>query len=181
PTPAFDTIRPASVRPRVPRRSPSMSTDERTPNRDDDAPEPDEEAARAAEPQGATGLRPPDDPVDPKMDRSKDVARLAKHSYLAGFAGALAVMGMGYLGARRHMLQHGWRLYGDDFNIHRSMAFVLLIIAIAMFSVELFIRIDVDKGRLIKISSLLKQGKVGDFIAQCVFVYLADVTLLSTG
>src|SRR6185437_7872408 len=169
PTPAFDTIRPASVRPRVPRRSPSMSTDERTPNRDDDAPEPDEEAARAAEPQGATGLRPPDDPVDPKMDRSKDVARLAKHSYLAGFAGALAVMGMGYLGARRHMLQHGWRLYGDDFNIHRSMAFVLLI------------RIDVDKGRLIKISSLLKQGKVGDFIAQCVFVYLADVTLLSTG
>src|SRR5262249_41755421 len=55
-----------------------------------------------------------------------------------------------------------------------------LIVSIVMLSVELFIRFDVDKDRLIKVSSLLKQGRGADFVLQCVTVYLAEVGLLST-
>jgi len=137
----------------------------------------------------------PDDQVieqdkpDPKMDRSRDVSRLSRHSYLAGLAGVVTVMGMGYLGARRGVFKaveggasgvvHGWRvLGGGDADMNLSMAFVLLVCSAVMFAVELAIRFDVDRGKLIKLSPLLEEGRHASFLLECVQVYLAELALL---
>ncbi len=133
----------------------------------------------------------PDDPVieedkpDLRMDRSRDVSRLSRHSYLSGLAGVVTVMGMGYLAARRHMLQHGWHLGSAEgegtFDINLSMAFVLLVCSAVMFSVELAIRLDVDRGKVIKVAPAVAEGRYGPFLLQCVQVYLSELALITVG
>ncbi len=116
---------------------------------------------------------------NPKLDRSRDVSRLTKHSYLAGFAGVIAVLGMGYLASKRKVLTDGWKLTEGPFDLNRSVAFVLLVCTIVMFLVELAIRIDVDKGRLIKVAPDIKSGNYGRFVGQCLMVYGVELGLLT--
>ncbi len=129
------------------------------------------------------------DKPDPKMDRSRDVSRLSRHSYLAGLAGVVAVMGMGYLAARRGVFKpvegaaagvvHGWRVGGGgDGDVNLSMAFVLLVCSAVMFAVELAIRLDVDKDKVIKLAPAIQEGRYASFLFECVQVYLAEVAIL---
>jgi protein-S-isoprenylcysteine O-methyltransferase Ste14 len=99
-----------------------------------------------------------------KLDRSPEVSRLSRHSYLAGLAGMLAVIGGGYLAARRNMLDHGWGIGSGEHDVHKSMALVLLVCSAVMFLVELAIRLDVDRGRIVKVDPDLKEGRAGRFI-----------------
>jgi protein-S-isoprenylcysteine O-methyltransferase Ste14 len=47
-----------------------------------------------------------------------------------------------------------------------------------MFTVEAFIRLDVDRGRIIKVAPALKQGRIGDFVWECVRVYVVELGIL---
>ncbi len=76
------------------------------------------------------------------------------------------------------MLQRGWGITGSELDVNRSMAFVLVVISAVMFTVELFIRIDVDRGRLIKVAPALERGRVGAFLWQGVLVYVVEVGLI---
>jgi protein-S-isoprenylcysteine O-methyltransferase Ste14 len=120
---------------------------------------------------------------DPKLDRSRDVSRLSRHSYLAGFAGTITVLGMGYLASRRKMLTEGWKLpwglSSGELDVHRSMAFVLLVCSIVMFAVELGIRYDVDRGRIIKVAPELKDGRYGLFLGKCLLIYAVELGMIS--
>jgi protein-S-isoprenylcysteine O-methyltransferase Ste14 len=117
--------------------------------------------------------------TETKLDRSPDVSRLSRHSYLAGLAGMLAVIGGGYLAARRGMLDHGWGIESGEHDVHRSMALVLLVCSAVMFLVELAIRLDVDRGRIIKLDPDLKEGRTGRFLLLCLLVYGVEVGLLT--
>jgi protein-S-isoprenylcysteine O-methyltransferase Ste14 len=121
--------------------------------------------------------------IDSKLDRSRDVSRLSRHSYLAGFAGVIAVLGMGYLASRRKVLTEGWKLpWGlsdGPQDVSLSMAFVLLVISIVMFAVELAIRLDVDKGKVIKMAPDIKEGRYAPFFLKCLLIYGVELGLLS--
>jgi protein-S-isoprenylcysteine O-methyltransferase Ste14 len=122
-----------------------------------------------------------------KLDKSPDVSRLSRHSYLAGFAGTLTVLGAGYVASRRHVFDKGWFedglfggwLAGGAHDTHRSMAFVLLVCSVVMFAVELAIRFDVDRGRLIKVAPDVKAGRYVEFFGHCLLVYLVELGMLS--
>jgi protein-S-isoprenylcysteine O-methyltransferase Ste14 len=128
-----------------------------------------------------------------KLDRSPDVSRLTRHSYLAGLAGTLTVLGAGYLASRRKVFEKGWfdgeadgfmgsvvrRLGWGEHDTHRSMAFVLLVCSVVMFAVELAIRFDVDRGRLIKLAPDVKQRQYGKFFRKCLLVYAVELGLLT--
>lgn len=114
-----------------------------------------------------------------KLDRSPDVSRLSRHSYLAGLAGMIVILGGGYLAARRGALDNGWGLGSGPHDTHRSMALVLLVCSVVMFLVELAIRFDVDKGRLIKIAPDLKEGNYGRFLGLCLLVYGVELGIIT--
>jgi protein-S-isoprenylcysteine O-methyltransferase Ste14 len=116
---------------------------------------------------------------DPRLDRSRDLSRLTRHSYLAGLAGTVTVLGMGYLAARRQMMTRGWGIGGGDFDVNRSMVFVLLVCAAVMFAIELCIRLDVDRGRIIKVAPEVKRGEFAPFVARCLLVWGIDLGLFS--
>jgi protein-S-isoprenylcysteine O-methyltransferase Ste14 len=59
------------------------------------------------------------------------------------------------------------------------MAFVLLVCSAVMFVVELAIRLDVDKGRLIKVAPDIREGRYGRFIGRCLLVYGVELGLIS--
>src|SRR5262249_23007515 len=86
-----------------------------------------------------------------QLDKSPRVSRPAAHGCLAAFAGVLPVVGAGSLASRRHVMDKGW-FGGETHDTPLSMAFVLLVCSAVMFAVELAIRLDVDGGRLIKLS-----------------------------
>jgi hypothetical protein len=116
---------------------------------------------------------------DTKLDRSPDVSRLSRHSYLAGLAGMLVVIGGGYLAAKRGALENGWGIGSGEHDTHRSMAFVLLICSAVMFAVELAIRLDVDRGRLIKLAPDVKEGNYGRFLRECLLLYAVELGILT--
>jgi protein-S-isoprenylcysteine O-methyltransferase Ste14 len=126
-----------------------------------------------------------DDEANPKLDRSREVSRLAKHAYLAGLAGTLTLLGMGFLASRRDVFGHGdvaakgWGIGGGEFDVNLSMVFVLLVCSVVMFAVELAIRLDVDKGRLVKVAPELQDGRWTSFLLRCVLVYGVEVGLIS--
>ncbi len=140
-----------------------------------------EEDATAAEPSNVPdderAEAPPPRPSS-KLDQSREVSRLSKHSYLAGFAGTVAVLGMGYLASRKKVMTDGWGLRPGPFDVNRSMALVLLVTAVVMFLVELGIRVDVDRGKVIKVAPEIKEGRHLDFIVRCVSVYVIELGLL---
>jgi protein-S-isoprenylcysteine O-methyltransferase Ste14 len=121
--------------------------------------------------------------IETKLDRSRDVSRLSRHSYLAGFAGTIAVLGMGYLASRRKVLTEGWKLpWGlsdGPQDVALSMAFVLLVVSIVMFAVELAIRLDVDRGKIIKLAPDIKEGRYGPFLLKCLLVYIVEIGIIS--
>jgi protein-S-isoprenylcysteine O-methyltransferase Ste14 len=127
------------------------------------------------------------DQYDAKIDRSRDVSRLSKHSYLAGLAGTVALLGMGFLASSRGVFgfdtdrgpAKGWGIGSGAFDVNLSMVFVLLVTCAVMFAVELAIRLDVDKGRIIKLSPLVKEGEWGRFFWECLLVYGVELGLFS--
>ena len=124
-----------------------------------------------------------DDAYDAKLDRSRDVTRLSKHSYLAGLAGTLALLGMGFLASRRgvfgkdNIAPKGWGIGGGEFDNSLAMIFVLLVVSVVMFAVEVAIRLDVDKGRIVKLAPDVKEGRWSRFIAECLLVYGVEIGL----
>ena len=125
-----------------------------------------------------------DDPkLNRKLDRSRDVTRLSKHSYLAGLAGTVAVLGLGYMASRRKVLTDGWALpWGlskGPIDLNLSMAFVLLVVSAVMFAVEFGIRLDVDSGRLIKVAPDVKEGRYLPFLGQCLLVYGVELAMFT--
>jgi protein-S-isoprenylcysteine O-methyltransferase Ste14 len=121
--------------------------------------------------------------IDMKLDRSRDVSRLSRHSYVAGFAGTIAVLGMGYLASRRKVLTEGWKLpWGmsdGPQDVALSMAFVLLVVSIVMFAVELAIRLDVDRGKIIKVAPDIKERRYGPFLLKCLLIYVVELGIIS--
>lgn len=112
---------------------------------------------------------------------SPDLSKLTRHAWIAGLAGTVTVLYMGYLGWKQDALQKGWGLVHSDDPVdqHVSMAFVLLVTAGVMFAIELMVRLQVESGRVISKSPLLKEGKVGAFIGECILVYLVELGLMS--
>src|SRR5258707_311349 len=96
---------------------------------------------------------------DPKLDRSPDLSKLTRHSHLAGLAGTIAVLGMGYLASKRKVLADGWGIGKGDLDQNLSMAFVLLVCSAVMFAVELGIRLDVNRGKMIKVAPDVAEGR----------------------
>lgn len=125
----------------------------------------------------------PGRPSKSKIDRSADLSRLSKHSYLAGVVGALTILGMGYLGARREALTKGWHLFAppsENPSPHLVVAFVLVVCAAVMFAIELGIRLTVDRGHVISVSPRVRDRQVGAFLWECVKIYVVEVCLLAT-
>ncbi len=160
-----------------------------------DAPTPGDDGGDPRPPQRAAAEEPAFDEVyenlpaltrpwcmprrETKLDRSPDVSRLSRHSYMAGLAGMLALLGGGYLAARRGMMDHGWGIGSGEFDINRSMALVLVVCSAVMFLVELAIRFDVDRGRLVKIAPEVKRGDYGPFLGRCLLIYAIELGLIS--
>ncbi len=130
-----------------------------------------------------------------RLDRSDDVSRLSRHSWMAGLAGTAAVMGMGWLGSRRHVLERGWGFLRQDLlarceqiwpqffgpegsgvDKNRVMVLVLLVTLLVMFLFELGIRLTVDRGSVL---SIRKDWRSPAFLRECVTVYLAELGLLT--
>ena len=60
------------------------------------------------------------------------------------------------------------------------MALVLLVCSAVMFLVELAIRFDVDRGRILKVDPDLKEGRVVRFVLLCVLIYGVELGILYT-
>jgi protein-S-isoprenylcysteine O-methyltransferase Ste14 len=117
----------------------------------------------------------------PKADQSSDLSPLSRYGYLSGIAGAVTVMAMGYLASRRGAMDHGWHLYPSATppSPHLSAGFVLLVIAVIMYAIELAIRLAVDRGKVISVADDVRAKRYGRFVEQCVKVYLVDLGLLA--
>jgi protein-S-isoprenylcysteine O-methyltransferase Ste14 len=130
-----------------------------------------------------------------RLDRSDDVSRLSRHGWIAGVAGTFTVLGMGWLGSRRHVLDQGWhflspataaraeRLWPDFFGAEgapvdkdRVMTLVLLVVLAVMFLIEIGIRLGVDRGRVI---APRKDAFSTEFLGECVLVYAVELALFS--
>jgi protein-S-isoprenylcysteine O-methyltransferase Ste14 len=59
------------------------------------------------------------------------------------------------------------------------MALVLLVTSVVMFLVELAVRFDVDRGRMIKVDPDVKAGRWGRFLLLCLLIYAVEVGLLT--
>jgi protein-S-isoprenylcysteine O-methyltransferase Ste14 len=119
----------------------------------------------------------PDPPE--KVRRSRELSRLSVHGWIAGVAGAITVLVMGYLGSSREVLTKGWALFGGQGNPALATAFPLLVIAAVMFVIEIGIRLKVDRGSILVMPEDLRSGGMGRFLRECVAIYAVEVGLLS--
>ena len=116
----------------------------------------------------------------PRHPRSSDLSALTRYAWLAGLAGTVAVLGMGYQAQRRDALVAGWGVGSADepVDANLSMAFVLLIVAAVMFVVELVVRLRVERGHVLTVSPDLRAGRLGQFFSECLLVYLVELGIL---
>jgi protein-S-isoprenylcysteine O-methyltransferase Ste14 len=110
-----------------------------------------------------------------------DISRLSRHSWMAGLAGMVALLLMGYQAWKKDALAKGWGLLGGEgpVDANVSMFFVLAVVAAVMFAVELAIRVRVDGGKMIEVAPDLKKGNYAGFIGECILVYLVELGLFS--
>lgn len=153
-------------------------SDERAEASDESADGSDESADRAGE---SSDAETEEERPAKKPRGSSDVSRLSRHGYLAGFAGIIAVMIMGYLASRRDALNKGWGLWESPTppDPAISTVIVLLVAAAAMFAVELAIRFTVDRGRVLSVPDEVKERRIGPFLRECVLVYVTEVGILT--
>ena len=111
---------------------------------------------------------------------SPDLSALTRHAWIAGLAGTATLLGMGYLAWKKGALQHGWGLLSSEGAVDQnvSMAFVLLVTAAIMFAVELGVRLNVERGRVIKLAPAVRDGNLGAFIGECILVYAVELGML---
>lgn len=137
--------------------------------------------ASAAKPAPKPEAKPVEKPAERGFRKYKwaspDISRLSRHSWMAGVAGMFTLLYMGYLAWSKDALAKGWGFLQSDAAIDQnvSMAFVLLVVASVMFLVELMIRLQVDRGRVISLSPDIRQGNLGRFVGECVLVYLVEL------
>ena len=136
------------------------------------------EEATAKAPDNETAPRARPASADP-LTSSRAVSRLAKHGYIAGLSGAVTVLGMGYLAAKRDAMAKGWGLLAGEASPHLTAAFALLVTASVMFAVEVGIRVRVDRGRILSIADELSLGRVRPFVARSVAIWAVDLGLMS--
>ncbi|MBV9945636.1 MAG: DUF1295 domain-containing protein [Myxococcales bacterium] len=120
-------------------------------------------------------------PIDqPTGDASPELTRLGRYGWVSGVAGAVTVLGMGYVASRRNALEQGWGLLRDDGepNRHVATAFALLVCMLVMFAVELGVRLRVDRGRVFSVAEDVRAGRLGRFLVQCLKVYALELGLL---
>lgn len=128
---------------------------------------------------GTQASRGTDQPKPSELARSDDLTRLCDHSYIAGVVGTFTVLLMGYLAARTNMLENGWGILKSlPHDKHLSLAFPLVVVGAVMFLVELFVRLRVDRGRLISVSDDIKEKRYGAFIGRCLMIYAADIAVI---
>jgi protein-S-isoprenylcysteine O-methyltransferase Ste14 len=113
---------------------------------------------------------------------SPDLSALTRYAWLAGVAGTITLLIMGYFAWKRSALERGWGIgivgpVAVDTNV--SMAFVLLVVATVMFAVELTVRLKVEQGRVIKLAPALREGRTAQFALECVLVYLVELGILA--
>jgi protein-S-isoprenylcysteine O-methyltransferase Ste14 len=132
-----------------------------------------------------------------RLDRSDDVSRLARHGWIAGVAGTFAVLGMGYVGSRRHALEQGWhflspetaaraeRIWPDFFGAegapvdkNRVMVLALLVVLAVMLLIEVGIRLRVDRGSVI---ARREDAFTREFFGECILVYAVELALFTLG
>lgn len=119
-------------------------------------------------------------PVEASVeDASDDLSRLSRWGWLAGVAGMVTILGLGYLAFRKNVMQDGWGIGSGAPTTHRSVAFVLLVVALVMLVIELAIRFRVDRGRVLSIAPDVRAGRYADFIRTSIAVYLGDLTVLA--
>jgi protein-S-isoprenylcysteine O-methyltransferase Ste14 len=117
---------------------------------------------------------------NPALDRSSDLSRLARYAYIAGLAGASVVVGMGFLAARRGVLDSGWGITsGTSPNVDRSIALVLVVAAATMFAIEFGVRAKVEGKSLIAVSPLVTERRYGEFFHLAFGIYVIELGLLS--
>lgn len=140
-----------------------------------------EKSEKAAKPEPKrSAYRAPQEPQPEPRKRgwaSPDLSALSRHSWMAGVAGMFTLLYMGYLAWSKNALTQGWGLIASDKPIDQnvSMAFVLLVVAAVMFSVELMIRLNVERGRVITMAPDIKEGRIGRFIGECLLVYVVEL------
>ncbi|APR85221.1 GTP-binding protein EngA [Minicystis rosea] len=112
---------------------------------------------------------------------SPDLSALTRHAWKAGLAGTASLLTMGYLAWKKGALQNGWGLLSSEGAVDQnlSMAFVLLVTAAVMFAVELGVRLDVERGRVIKLAPAVRDGNFAAFLGECILVYAVELGLLS--
>ncbi len=115
----------------------------------------------------------------PQLERSRDLSRLAQHGWIAGLAGCVVVITMGYLAARGGGVAGGFGVVPGSPDANLSMAFVLVVCALVMFAVELVVRLRVDRGRVLSIADDLREGRVRRFVGRCLLVYGIELGLLT--
>lgn len=114
-----------------------------------------------------------------ELARSDDLTRLCDRSYIAGIAGTITVLLMGFLAARRNVLEAGWGILKSvPVDKHLSTAFPLLVVGAVMFAVEMYMRTRIDRGRLLSVSEDLKEKRYGAFFSRCLSIFTADVALI---
>ncbi|MFO0758278.1 MAG: DUF1295 domain-containing protein [Byssovorax sp.] len=155
---------------------PARASDEKSP---EEASADEGAAADEGAEAGAREGSPPAEPPPPleKLRRSKAISRLSVHGWIAGLAGAFTVLVMGWVAAGRDVMTKGWGLFGAG-DPALATAFPLLVIAAVMLTVEIGIRIKVDRGKIIKMPEGLRSGGFGAFVRECIAVYAVEVGLL---
>lgn len=102
-------------------------------------------------------------------------------SYLAGLAGAVNVLWMGWFFASEHIFELGWSI-GSWQVVEGGLPSILLVLvttAALMFAVELGVRVRYDKGPFIRLSDQLEEGRYPDFLMGCLGKYVLDLGVLT--
>lgn len=110
---------------------------------------------------------------------AKTENRLTHYSFIAGYAGAVVIVLMGYLGAKANILNQGWNIFSflstPDFLYSSFM--VLGICGLTMFIIELVVRTVLEK-KIIVISDKLQQKKYLGFLGECFLNYILELGIL---
>lgn len=125
--------------------------------------------------------QPAETPIlEDQIERTADVSALTQHGWIAGVAGSITVLALGFIGSRKNVLDNGWGLPIDVApNKNASAIFALVVVAAVMFIVELGVRLRVEKGSVISIADEIREKRYGDFVIRCVKMYVADMFLIS--
>ena len=104
---------------------------------------------------------------------------LSRHAYLSGLAGMVVIVVMGFFTAVHNAINNGWFLFGERITgtAHQSVLLVLAVCALAMFTVEIVLRIRKDDA-FFTVSPKLKSRRAGIFFIECAINYLLYVAIL---